>query len=74
MVAESDGCDHLRITLRLQGVAVLYNQSLRIIYISKYLLNWFLFALKLYKHTRMQIPIATDKSGNQATKTYDRML
>jgi hypothetical protein len=22
----------------------------------------------------MQIPIATDKSGNQATKTYDRML
>jgi hypothetical protein len=29
---------------------------------------------KLYKHAKMQILIATDKSGNQATKTYDRML
>jgi hypothetical protein len=48
--------------------------SLRIIYTSKYLLNWFLFAFKLYKHAKMQILIATDMSGNQATKTYDRML
>jgi hypothetical protein len=48
--------------------------SLRTIYTSKYLLNWFLFVFKLYKHAIMQILIATDKSGNQATKTYDRML
>jgi hypothetical protein len=48
--------------------------SLRIIYTSKYLLNWFLFAFKLYKHAKVQVLIATDMSGNQATKTYDRML
>jgi hypothetical protein len=35
--------------------------SLRIIYTSKYLLNWFLFAFKLYKHAKLQILIATDK-------------
>jgi hypothetical protein len=29
---------------------------------------------KLYKHGKMQILIVTDKSGNQATKTYDRMV
>jgi hypothetical protein len=48
--------------------------SLRIIYTSKYWLNWFLFAFKLYRHAKMQILIATGKSGSQATKTYDRML
>jgi hypothetical protein len=48
--------------------------SLTIIYTSKYLLNWLLFAFKLYKHAKMQILIATDKSGNQATKTYDRIV
>ena len=48
--------------------------SLRIIYTSKYLLNWFLFAFKLYKHAKMQVLIATEKSGNQATKPYDRIL
>jgi hypothetical protein len=33
-----------------------------------------MFAFKLYKHAKVQILIATDKSGNQATKTYDRVL
>jgi hypothetical protein len=48
--------------------------SLRVICTSKYLLNWILFAFKLYKHAKLYILIATDKSGNQATKTYDCML
>ena len=47
--------------------------SLRIIYTSKYLLNWFLFAFKSYKHAKLQILRATDMSENQATKTYDRI-
>ena len=32
-----------------------------------------MFAFKLYKHAKMQILIGTDKSGNQATKAYDRI-
>ena len=44
--------------------------SLRIIYTSKYLLNWFLFAFKSYKHAKLQILRATNKSENQTTKTY----
>ena len=50
------------------------NSSSRIIYTSNYLLNWFLFAFKLYKHAKMQILIATENSGNQATRTYDCTL
>ena len=36
--------------------------------------NWSLFAFKLYKHARLQIFVATDKSGNKVMKTYCRML
>ena len=50
------------------------NSSSRIIYTSNYMLNWFLFAFKLYKHAKMQILIATENSGNQATRTYDCTL
>jgi hypothetical protein len=63
-------------TLRLQVVAVRLRSHLwmSIISTSKYWLNWFLFAFKVYKHAKLQILIATDKSGNQATKTYDGMI
>ena len=44
--------------------------SLRIIYTSKYLLNWFLFAYKLYKHAKMQILIA---QTSQEIKQRNRM-
>jgi hypothetical protein len=40
----------------------------------KILAKLVLFAFKLHIHAKLQILIATDKSGNQVMKTYDRML
>ena len=57
-------------TLRIARSDCSVQSSLRIIITH----IWFLFAFKLYKHAKVQNHIATDKSGNRAKKTYDRML
>jgi hypothetical protein len=62
--------------LRLQGVAVLYNNHIfeNHIYFKILAKLVSVCRFKLYKHGKMHILIVTDKSGNQATKTYDRMV